>query len=211
MVDFPNRAERTYTQPHLRPRTLSFTLTSTPPSPNLIRVLSLHIYSRAAWSAPLSSFPSPHLALPLPLEPPLYISFNMAIHPSFPGLEVTIVVNGNQSKEYDDGSDPGPNTTKRYIESTTGASFHFKFDFRKPFSTTRQVAAKIFIDGQYSAGQVVLGQQMISQNRTQSDILGSRTYINSQPATREFTFSSLESAESGSETITEDMREGAPR
>ncbi|PVI02425.1 hypothetical protein DM02DRAFT_589586 [Periconia macrospinosa] len=129
----------------------------------------------------------------------------MAIHPSYPGLEVTIVVNGNQAKEYDDGSDPDPNTTKRYVESITGAAFHVNFIFRKPFPASRPVSARLFVDGQQLSSKTMLTQGVVDQDGERYSIQGAPSYVNSVPALQEFRFSSLKSTESGDEPITEDM------
>ncbi|KNG52249.1 hypothetical protein TW65_00717 [Stemphylium lycopersici] len=73
----------------------------------------------------------------------------MVVSPTHPGLEVAVLVRGRPLQEYDDDSDedPAPNTTTKYVEAKTGASFALSAQFKPPFPTRYDVLMRLSIDG----------------------------------------------------------------
>ena len=59
----------------------------------------------------------------------------MAILPSLPGLEVTVLVNGNALQEYDDAdfdeSNQNTREMSKYVASVAGAEFSISLRFTK--------------------------------------------------------------------------------
>jgi hypothetical protein len=73
----------------------------------------------------------------------------MAISDDYPGLKTEIYVDGRPLREYDDNDDEAePNTTTKYIESSSGKDFSLRFKFNPPFSTKYGVEIRIAIDGE---------------------------------------------------------------
>ncbi|KAI4652231.1 hypothetical protein J4E93_002430 [Alternaria ventricosa] len=74
----------------------------------------------------------------------------MAIAPGYPGLEVTINVDGQPLPEYEDedeDEDPAPKTTTKYIEARSDSHFSIVTEFKPPFPTQYHVRSSLCIDG----------------------------------------------------------------
>ncbi|PVH91482.1 hypothetical protein DM02DRAFT_663953 [Periconia macrospinosa] len=93
----------------------------------------------------------------LGFQPSLHVSCDMAIHSSYLGREMTIVINGNLFEGYDDASAAlGLTLTKRYVELITGAVFHVNFVSRKAFPASYPVVVRVIINDQQIISEVVL-------------------------------------------------------
>lgn len=91
----------------------------------------------------------------------------MVVSDKFPGLDVTIRVNGVQAQEYDDDEDIeyGPGligahqalrTVSKYIEAIDGAEFSIICTLLPKFkSIAPNLQADVSVDGNYSEGKVI--------------------------------------------------------
>lgn len=73
----------------------------------------------------------------------------MAVLSKYPGLEVTVVVNGQPLQEYndDDGENPQSSAVTKYVEAQSGARFWVEFRFKPPFPVYYGVQVLLSIDG----------------------------------------------------------------
>lgn len=84
----------------------------------------------------------------------------MAIHPEFPGVEVTIEVDGVALREYASDEDQQPQvTTTCYVESQAGKNFIVMLKFPEDFAQMQQsdIEAILTVDGQRMRSLVIHG------------------------------------------------------
>ncbi|CAI6333665.1 unnamed protein product [Periconia digitata] len=124
----------------------------------------------------------------------------MAILPLHPGLEVTIAVDGKQSKEYNAGSDTTVN--KRFIEAETGKTFGVNIRFSPPFPLRYAVAAYVTVDDNLRENKIIWAKYLYSPQGFSID--GVNYHVNSRAYLKPFRFSVLKSVEDSGEPLTED-------
>ncbi|KAL1612474.1 hypothetical protein SLS60_000701 [Paraconiothyrium brasiliense] len=71
----------------------------------------------------------------------------MPKHPDVPGVEASILVNGQPCEEHDDRAPVARNNVERYVVAESGATFEVHFRFSRPFPNDLPVLVVITIDG----------------------------------------------------------------
>ncbi|KAI4700113.1 hypothetical protein J4E81_004149 [Alternaria sp. BMP 2799] len=113
----------------------------------------------------------------------------MAIAPGYPGLEVTINVDGQPLHEYDDDDeDPAPKATTKYIEARSDSNFSIVTRFSASFSTQYHVRGRLSIDGVKMASWFWLREDLLRKPFERTSI---RWQEGGQPVKQKFSFAKL--------------------
>lgn len=116
----------------------------------------------------------------------------MAIHPSVPGLEAIIEVDGKPAKEYEDDPDPDERCVKRFVESKTGARFAVNLRFKHAFPKNHSVRLCLSVDG-VLMNHHILSPQTLHEKSSQS-FSGVWSRMEDAEFFTKFQFSSLQSS-----------------
>ncbi|KAL6707966.1 hypothetical protein ACN47E_003640 [Coniothyrium glycines] len=89
----------------------------------------------------------------------------MAVLEGCAGLEVSVTVNEQALKEYEDDSEDSSTTTAtRYIEAQSGQSFAIKYSFTAPFPTDDPVVCRVSIDGNKLRRRLTRAKSLYKRN-----------------------------------------------
>jgi len=115
----------------------------------------------------------------------------MAVLSKFPGLKVSVRVQGVPVEEYDndeEGSKPG--SLSKYIESKSEEEFDVKFKIPKRIDTPADLRFRLFLDGKLVDRKIIRGSKWQRQSYS-FKVSGTKSKVNGEWEIRNFMFSPL--------------------
>jgi hypothetical protein len=107
-----------------------------------------------------------------------------------PGLCAKVYVDNMPLEEYTEDTEPETaNMTTVYIRSKTGKQFAIRYSVGRPFSSRKDILAKVFLDGKWVASSLVRGQEIPHYRSIRIDSSLSR--IGTKSFQQRFSFSPL--------------------
>ncbi|KZM22349.1 hypothetical protein ST47_g6512 [Ascochyta rabiei] len=114
----------------------------------------------------------------------------MAVLPSQPAIEVSVVCNGAALQEYEDDEDaPNGTVMTKYVEAVSGAEFHVRWTITKPWPQYT-ILFELWLDQKYTDSEFAQ-QKHFNDPSYSSTIEGATSMINGQSFLHKFCFAAL--------------------
>ncbi|UPX16789.1 uncharacterized protein EKO05_0007175 [Ascochyta rabiei] len=118
------------------------------------------------------------------------LAFAMAVLPSQPAIEVSVVCNGAALQEYEDDEDaPNGTVMTKYVEAVSGAEFHVRWTITKPWPQYT-ILFELWLDQKYTDSEFAQ-QKHFNDPSYSSTIEGATSMINGQSFLHKFCFAAL--------------------